>query len=125
MTTCKICGMMYAEDEADDCKLHANEHKKLAKGVLPYKVREFIKEFGYAVAHNNGGVTRLQNRYDPEIGKLVVAFSLWNRALSQGIATKDFDAYMKAHLQFADSLVSGEGEQEARAAIKKWERYDR
>ncbi|EPH7217905.1 hypothetical protein ACS3L2_000581 [Serratia marcescens] len=123
MTTCDICGMNYVKEDADDRKIHADEHKKLAKGVLPYKVREFIKAFGFAVAHNDGGLTRLQGSYDPEIGKLVVAFSWWNRALSQGIPVKDFDAYMKAHLQFADSLVSGEGEKEARAAIKKWERY--
>ena len=123
MTTCNICGMTYAEDDADDRKTHAAEHKKLAKGVLPYKVREFMKGFGYAVAHNDGGIDRLKNHYDPEIGKLVIAFSWWSRALSQGAPAKDFDAYMNAHLQFADSLVTGNGEQEARRAIKKWEQY--
>ncbi|MHC5175904.1 hypothetical protein [Serratia rhizosphaerae] len=123
MALCNICGMMYAEDDADDRKIHADEHKKLAKGVLPYKVREFIKAAGFAVAHNDGGLTRLQNSENREIGKLVVAFSWWNRALSQGIPTKEFDAYMKAHLQFADALVSRKGEAEARIAIKKWERY--
>ncbi|MDU6092783.1 MAG: hypothetical protein E6663_15480 [Staphylococcus lugdunensis] len=60
---------------------------------------------------------------DPELGKLVVAFSWWTRALSQGVPKKDFDAYMKAHLQFADSLVSGVGEKEARLAIQKWSQY--
>lgn len=123
MTTCNICGMTYVEGDADDRKTHADEHKKLASGVLPYKVREFMKAYGFAVAHNDGGVDRLKEQYDPELGKLVVAFSWWTRALSLGVPKKDFDAYMKAHLQFADSLVTGVGESEARIAIQKWGRY--
>ncbi|KHT39429.1 hypothetical protein [Pectobacterium brasiliense] len=123
MTTCNICGITYAEDHDEDIKIHAAEHKKLAKGVLPHKVREFMKAFGFAVAHNDGSLERLQNHYDPELGKLVVAFSWWTRALSLGVPTKDFDSYMKAHLQFAEALVTGVGESEARKKIKKWERY--
>ncbi|WP_408878458.1 hypothetical protein [Hafnia paralvei] len=82
-----------------------------------------MKAYGFAVAHNDGGVDRLKEQYDPELGKLVVAFSWWARALSLGVPKKDFDAYMKAHLQFADSLVTGVGESEARIAIQKWGRY--
>ncbi|MEN4815917.1 C2H2-type zinc finger protein [Pantoea agglomerans] len=122
MTTCNICGMTYAEDDADDRKTHADRHKKLAKGILPHHIREFMKQAGYAVAHNDGGLDRMKGT-DPELGKLAVAFSWWNRALAYGAPTKDFDAYMKAHLQFADSLVTGNGEQESRRAIKKWEQY--
>ncbi|MEN4974187.1 hypothetical protein ABEH62_09935 [Pantoea eucalypti] len=122
MTTCNICGLTYAEDDGDDRKTHAERHKELAKGVLPYKVREFVKAFGFAVAHNDGGLERLKDT-DPETGKLAVVFSWWSRALSQGVPVKDFDAYMKAHLQFADSLVTGNGQEEARRAVKKWEQY--
>lgn len=39
------------------------------------------------------------------------------------VPEKDFDRYMDAHLAFADSLVSGVDQIEARAAIQKWERY--
>lgn len=39
------------------------------------------------------------------------------------VPEKDFDRYMDAHLAFADSLVSGVDQVEARAAIQKWERY--
>lgn len=123
MTTCRICGMLYDSSDADDKKYHAAEHKKLASGLQPRKVRDFSKAFGWAVAHNDGGVERLKNQ-DPELGKLVVVYSWWNRALQNGVPTKDFDAYMNAHLAFADSLVSGEGEIEARAGIAKWGRYD-
>ena len=65
----------------------------------------------------------MKGDYDPELGKLVVAFSWWSRALSNGVPEKDFDRYMDAHLAFADSLVSGIGQAEARAAIQKWERF--
>ncbi|MGR7102672.1 hypothetical protein [Klebsiella aerogenes] len=123
MAACNICGVHYDEDDAGDRKLHADEHKRLARGELPYHVREFMKAFGYAIAHNDGGLTRLQNRYDPELGKLVVALSWWSRALRNGAPVKDFDAYMKAHLAFAESLVSNKGETEARAGIAKWGRY--
>jgi len=114
--------MTYAEEFPEDRKLHAAAHKKLAKGILPKHIREFMKQAGYAVAHNDGGLDRMKGT-DAELGKLAVAFSWWHRALDYGASTKDFDAYMKAHLQFADSLVTGTGEQEARRAIKKWEQY--
>ncbi|EOU3954029.1 C2H2-type zinc finger protein [Raoultella sp. HC6] len=123
MTTCRICGLTYVPDEPGDQKIHAEEHKKLASGVQPRKVRDFSKAFGWAVAHNDGGIERLKNE-DPELGKLVVVYSWWSRALQNGVPTKDFDAYMNAHLAFADSLVSREGEVEARAGIAKWGRYD-
>ncbi|HBV5776096.1 TPA: hypothetical protein MD191_005690 [Klebsiella pneumoniae] len=123
MITCRICGMVYDHSDADDKKHHAAWHKKLASGIQPRKVRDFSKAFGWAVAHNDGGVERLKNE-DPELGKLVVVYSWWSRALQNGVPQKDFDAYMNAHLAFADSLVSREGEVEARAGIAKWGRFD-
>lgn len=123
MTTCRICGLNYVPSEPDDVKYHADEHKKLASGVQPLKVRDFSKAFGWAIAHNDGGLERLKSHYDPELGKLVIAYSWWSRALANGVPVKDFDAYMNAHLALADSLVSGKGESQARSAIQKWERY--
>jgi hypothetical protein len=122
MSGCIICGSSYADDDADDRKIHADRHKRLAKGILPKHVREFIKQAGYAVAHNDGGLDRMKHS-DAELGKLTVAYSWWHRALDYGAPAKDFDAYMKAHLQFAESLVTGVGEKEARIAIHKWGKY--
>lgn len=123
MTTCRICGMTYIPSEPEDKKLHAEEHKKLASGIQPLKVREFSKTFGWAIAHNGDRLEVLKDKYDPDMGKLVVAYSWWSRALANGVSVKDFDAYMDAHLAFADSLVSGEGGAEAQSSIRKWERY--
>lgn len=122
-STCRICGLLYVPSLEEDRQTHAAIHKKYARGSQPQKVRDFSKAFGWAVAFNDGGLDRMKDHYDPELGKLVVAFSWWSRALSNGVPEKDFDRYMDAHLAFADSLVSGAGQVEARAAIQKWERY--
>ena len=121
--TCRICGFLHDPSDEEDQKVHAAIHKKFARGSQPIKVRDFSKAFGWAVAFNDGGLDRIKDHYDPELGKLVVAFSWWSRALSNGVPEKDFDRYMDAHLAFADSLVSGVGEVEARAAIRKWEHF--
>lgn len=121
--TCRICGLLYVSSLAEDRKTHAAIHKKLASGSQPQKVRDFSKAFGWAVAHNDGGLERMKDQHDPELGKLVVAFSWWSRALSNGVHVKDFDSYMETHLAFADSLVSGIDLDKTSAAIKKWERF--
>jgi hypothetical protein len=123
MATCRICGLTYDQSSASDRGLHKAEHNILAKGVLPLRIREFLKSFGWAVAHADGGLERLQGRHDPEVGKLAVAFSWWSRARGQGVPEKDFDRYMTAHLEFADAMVTGENLAAAGQAIKEWERY--
>lgn len=123
MTTCRICGLTYAPDSPDDRKLHTAEHKKLAKGLLPMSIREFLKSFGWAIAHQDGGLQRLNDRFDPEVGKLAVAFSWWSRARTRGASEKDFDRFMVAHLAYAEALVTGEKFAEAGNAIKEWEKY--
>lgn len=116
--------MDYVKESTEDVKHHAARHRQVAKGAWPKNIRDFIKDFGFAVAHNDGGLARLQGKYDAETGKLAVAFSWWGRALSNGAPLKDFDAYMNAHLKLAEASVSGSGEVEARKLIAKWSRYD-
>lgn len=123
MTTCLICGLTFDPDSPGDQKIHIAEHKKLAKGDLPNSIREFLKAFGWAVAHQDGGVQRVNDQYSPEVGKLAVAFSWWNRARRNGAPEKDFDRFMKAHLDFAEALVSDEKVEEAGKLIKEWEKY--
>jgi len=123
MATCRICGLTYDQSSASDRGLHKAEHNKLAKGVMPLRIREFLKSFGWAVAHDDGGLDRLQGRHDPDVGKLAVVFSWWSRARGQGVPEKDFDRYMTAHLAFADAMVTGENLAAAGQAIKEWERY--
>jgi hypothetical protein len=54
--TCRICGLLYVSSLVEDQKTHAAIHKKLASGSQPQKVRDFSKAFGWAVAHNDGGL---------------------------------------------------------------------
>lgn len=123
MATCRICGLTYAPEFDEDRKLHKAEHKRLAKGQLPLSIREFMKAFGWAIAHQDGGLERLRDRFDPETGNLAVVFSWWNRAKGQGVPDKDFDRFMVAHLAYAEALVTGEKVAETGKAIKEWERY--
>lgn len=121
--TCRICGMLYSPSEPADVSYHKEIHDLYAGGVQPQKVRDFSKTFGWAVAHNDGGLERARNDFDPELGKLVVVFSWWSRALYNGVPQRDFNRFMEAHLAFADALVSGVNETAARAGIQKWERF--
>ena len=84
-----------------------------------------MKSFGWAVAHNDGGLDRLKSDIDPEIGKLSVAYSWWNRARANDCPKSDFDAYMKAHLAFIDALVENDPAniRQAELGIKRWEKY--
>jgi hypothetical protein len=115
--------LTYAQDDAGDRRIHRKRHEEMAKGSMPQQVRDFSKAFGWAVAHNDGGLESLKNIYKPELGKLVVAYSWWSRARTNGAEERDFDAFMNAHLAFSDALVTGEGIEEASSAIKKWERF--
>lgn len=123
MATCTICNMTYAEDFPDDVKRHKAEHSKLAAGLLPRNVREFMKGFGWAVAHDDRSLDTKKGDYDRELGKLAVAFSWWHRALGAGASKKDFDRFMKAHLAYAEFLVSGAGGSAAELGIKEWEKF--
>lgn len=122
---CRICGLHFVPSEPDDNELHKKTHRDLARGGLPQKIRDFTKAFGWAVAHNDGGIDRLKGSYDSEIGKLVVAYVYWSRARSNGAPESDFDAFMAAHLKFADASVSEEPKQwqTASEGIQRWERF--
>jgi hypothetical protein len=122
---CRICGLHFVPSDPTDKTEHRKTHADLAQGGLPQKIRNFSKAFGWAVAHDDGGLERLRDRYDSEIGKLVVAYSYWSRARSNGAPERDFDAYMNAHLKFIDALVSDDTEEinVSEKAIQPWEQF--
>jgi hypothetical protein len=124
-TECRICGLHLVPSDPGDKILHRKRHTDLARGGVPQKIRDFSKAFGWAVAHNNGGLEKLKDRYDPELGKLVVAYSWWSRARSNGAPERDFDAYMTAYLKYVDALVSDDAEQiiASAKAIQPWEQF--
>jgi hypothetical protein len=122
---CRVCGLHFVPEEADDRNRHREDHEKLARGGLPLEVREFLKAFGWAVAHNDGVIDRIKDRQDREVGKLAVAFSWWSRARMNGAKESDFDKYMAAHLKFIDAEIEGDEKEfeQASIEIKQWEKY--
>jgi hypothetical protein len=122
---CRVCGLNFVPSVPDDEALHKQTHSDLSRGGMPQPVRDFLKAFGWAVAYNDGGIDRLKDQYDPELGKLSVAYVYWNRARSNGALERDFDAFMSAHLKFADASISKDAHQwrVASEAIKPWEKF--
>ncbi|WP_458726018.1 hypothetical protein [Pseudomonas gregormendelii] len=125
--TCRICGFFMcrlrrlkkSEKTSTAISKKASAADRLSR---PQKVRDFSKAFGWAVAHNDGGLERMKDQHDPELGKLVVAFSWWSRALSNGVQVKDLTVTWRLtlHLPIHSWVYSVD---KTSAAIKKWERF--
>jgi len=122
---CRICGLNFVPESEVDRERHEYEHRRLIWGGLPVEVREFLKAFGWAVAHNDGGIDRLKGEWSPEVGKRAVVLSWWARAVSYGIPENDFDRFMEAHFAFVDAMVSGDESRirKATESIEPWEKY--
>ena len=71
---CRICEFDFVPEEPRDRERHKEEHEKLARGGLPFGVREFLKAFGWDTAYNNSR-NRVRNKQDREVGKLAIAYS--------------------------------------------------
>ncbi|MCY0853094.1 hypothetical protein OMK73_04010 [Cupriavidus sp. D39] len=124
LVECRVCRMNFVTSVPEDVRAHRAEHNELAKGGLPKVVREMLKGFGWAVAHNDGGLQRLRD-YEPEDGKLSVAYGWWSRAVLAGVAITEFDDYMAAHLRLIDSIVDNTDAPGTpqRRAVERWEGY--
>ena|ERR1035437_1060489 len=122
---CRVCGLNFVPDSEEDRERHEFEHRRIICGGVPLGVRGFLKAFGWAVAHNDGGIERQKDRWKPEVGKRAVVFAWWMRALSNGIPENDCDRFMAAQFAFVDAMVSGDQEllDKASKAIKPWEKY--
>ena len=122
---CRICELHFVPAEPNSSKMHKENHKKLARGGLPLGVREFLNTFGWAVTRNCGGIDRLKEAQNGEIGKLAVAYSRWTRARMNGIDESEFDEYMSAHIHLIDSMIEANAGKidQAFNQIKRWERF--
>jgi len=122
---CRICGLTFVPESKEDQETHEHEHRVLICGGLPLKVREFLRSFGWAVAHNDGGIERQIGQSEQEIGKRAVVFGYWGRALANGIPENDFNKFMAAHFAFVDAHILRDERlvEIASKAIKPWEKY--
>ena len=117
-----MCDLTFFPDEPDDRAVHKEVHKKLERCGLPLGVREFLKAFGWSVAHDDGRIERLKDKHSEE-GKLAVAYFGWARAKMNGIEESEFDEYMAAHLHFIDEIVEGNTGKIDQTRIKRWGKY--
>jgi hypothetical protein len=116
---CRICELHYCPDVEEDIAKHKAIHEKLARGAQPLIIRDIAKQLGWDIAHRNP--TLSIDDYRPEVGKLLVIYSYWSRAIQYGIDKKEFDAFMNAHLALVDARVSYKGLEEASKGVKRWE----
>ena len=129
-TQCRICGYEFVAGLAEDEERHKQRHEQLKKGALPVDVREFMKDFGWAIAFNDGRVDEEgrfcpNRRWNSETGKRVVAFALWARARDNGIPESEFEEYMTAQLLHIDALASNDeiAIEFAELGVKSWDEY--
>jgi len=122
---CRICGLNFLPELAEDKERHEHEHRKIISGSLPYEIREFLKSFGWAVAHGEARANVPKGKWTPEIGKRAVVFAWWTRAVSIGIPENDFEPYLAAQFALVDAMVSGDkiGIEQAHQALERWQKY--
>ena len=122
---CRICGLNFLPELAQDKERHEHEHRKIICGSVPYEIREFLKSFGWAVARGETDANVPPGKWTPEIGKRAVVFAWWTRAVSNGIPENDFEPYMAAQFAFVDATVSGDeiAIKKADHLLERWQKY--
>ncbi len=122
---CRICGLNFLPELAEDNERHEHEHRKIICGSVPYEIREFLKSFGWAIAHGEANANVPRGHWTPEIGKRAVVFAYWTRAVSNGIPENDFEPYMAAQFAFVDAIVSGDeiAIKNADYLLERWPKY--
>ena len=119
---CRICGLNFLPELAEDGERHEREHLKILAGGLPYEIREFIKRTGWRILENE------DLRETPkklETAKRAVAFAYWARAISNSIPENELQPYMAAHFAWLDARAAQDEEELDKTSeeIKRWNKY--
>lgn len=119
---CRITGQSYSRT-ADEQRRHLKALELVARGGLPYAVREAIKDAGWALVKSVKTTDA-----SIEVGKAMICFSYWARARQNGIADERFEEFMQDHFAFVDSQASPVGNarerEDALRLIAKWAQFD-
>ena len=120
---CRICGLNFIPNLAEDRERHEHEHRVIMCGGMPYELRELLKSIGWCIAEGKVGL--MKGFETPEIGKRAVVYAYWLRALMNGIPENELERFMAAQFKFVDAMVSGDEEQikMSDAAIQPWRKY--
>ena len=119
---CRICGLNFLPELAEDRERHEREHLKILAGALPYEIREFIKRIGWEILKNED---LRETPRELEAAKRAVAFAYWARAISNSIPENELQPYMAAHFAWLDAIAAQDEEEIDKTSeeIKRWNKY--
>src|SRR5947209_2999831 len=119
---CRICGLNYLPELAEDRERHEREHLKILSGALPYEIREFLKRTGWEILDNED---LRETPKQLETAKRAVAFAYWARAISNSIPENELQRYMAAQFAWLDARTAEDKEEIERTSeeLKRWNKY--
>jgi hypothetical protein len=110
LNICRVCGALsLSEPDISDIKWHSTIHKTMRNGVLPYGMREILKEIGWNVLYNKNKPFSI-SELGPDDAKRLIAFSWWARTKQNGISDKFFDDFMLDHFEYLDAKFDNNGD---------------
>jgi hypothetical protein len=142
MTYCRITGLNYVEGSPEDEAVRRKLLNIILKGGYPKDVRDFMKDFGWACAYNDGGIARKAASYTQgdrarypgkrnETARAAVVFGYFARARAMGLPDKEAEAYLLDRFRMVDlkvDLKTNPDKEKARAEIQhiiaRWDKYD-
>lgn len=106
---CRVCGSIsLSKPIIEDIKGHARIHKTMRNGVLPYNMRELLKEIGWGVLYSKEKPAIFSD-IKKDDAKRLIAFSWWARSMQNGISEKWFDDFMLDQFEYLDARFGEAG----------------
>jgi hypothetical protein len=107
---CRVCGTLsLSKPDISDIKNHSAIHKTMRNGVLPYGMREVLKEIGWSALYDKDKPVTV-SELTPDEAKRLIAFSWWARAKQNGINDKFFDDFMLDQFEYLDARFDDNGD---------------
>lgn len=121
LVTCPICERHYIADVPAEIELHAQLHYRLGRSSWPPALTEHIKALGWALAYNDGGLTRRQ--WSQEAGRLMVVYAWWEDEVFRGTAPEEFETFIAMRLKFVAAKVAHDlpAIERAEAEYRAWQ----
>ncbi len=125
MVECRICGLMFTPEFAEDRELHEERHRRILRGGFPYEIRQILKRAAWEAVNDQEVDTSELGRREHELGKRAMVYGRWARAVANGIPETEFEPFMAAQLAYMDAVAAGDKQAiaEASEAIKPWRQY--
>ena len=125
LNICRVCGALsLSKPDISDIKSHSIIHKTMRNGVLPYGMREVLKEVGWSALYNKDEPITV-SELRPDEAKRLIAFSWWARAKQNGINDKFFDDFMLDQFEYLDARFDNNGDIKkiSKRNNERWEKF--